>query len=557
MAFDGGVGFKLFMDSQADLSLEIRKKKLSGLQKREALEKEVSMLQNMLNQEEKMHEILTQFQLQEDGSSICIPDFLPPKMKELFTELAMVESEIAHLETQISQLKHGLNQEHEVIITKEKTPSKQKNPIMQDKQENMVFETKALHFISKAMKGDYTLSDFMSLNETMGNSGALFQEKIPKKSGYFKIRESIVEANLDLPPKSPCSKLIVEKNSHNWHPNKLSENIMKCLHFIFVRLLRTSRAMELEKSSNVTRSMNTPLSSRSFRVENTLNPKSNPQKKLRQQDPYGIFNMEGSIPRDIGPYKNLAIFTSSSMDPKCISSLSSIPLLKRLRVLMSNLQKVDLNALTYQQKLAFWINMYNACIMHGYLQYGLPDTSEDLLAMTNKATLDVGGNKISAQAMEHHILRKQSTGSKIQEGSDKEDDQEATIRKLYGLELTDRNITFALCCGTRSSPAVRIYTGDGVSTELEKSKQEYLQASIMVSNTKKIAFPELLLNNMFDFAVDMNSLVQWVCQQLPTSGSLRKSMVDCYRNHNAGKTSSSISVEKIPYDFEFQYLLAM
>nr|XP_012464089.1 unnamed protein product [Gossypium raimondii] len=519
MAFDGGVGFKLFMDSQADLSLEIRKTKLSGLQKREALEKEVSMLQNMLNQEEKMHEILTQFQLQEDGSSISIPDFLPPKMKELLTELAMVESEIAHLETQISQLKHGLNQEHEVIITKGKTPSKQKNPIMQDQQENVVFETKALHFISKAMKGDYTLSDFMSLNETMGNSGALFQEKIPKKSGYFKTRESIVEANLDLPPKSPSSALIVEKNSQNWHPNKLSENIMKCLHFIFVRLLRTSRAMELEKSSNVTRSMNTPLSSRSFRVENTLNPKSNPQKKLRQQDPYGIFNMEGSIPRDIGPYKNLAMFTSSSMDPNCISTSSSIPLLKKLRVLMSNLQKVDLRVLTYQQKLAFWINMYNACIMHGYLQYGLPDTSEGLLAMTNKATLDVGGNKISAQAMEHHILGKQSTGLKIQE--------------------------------------VRIYTGDGVSAELEKSKQEYLQASIMVSNTKKIAFPELLLNNMFDFAVDMNSLVQWVCQQLPTSGSLRKSMVDCYRNHNAGKTSSSISVEKIPYDFEFQYLLAM
>lgn len=90
--------------------------------------------------------------------------------------------------------------------------------------------------------------------------------------------------------------------------------------------------------------------------------------------------------------------------------------------------------------------------------------------------------------MEHHILRKQPTGSKIQEviyfstvpipipipihvhvssgfwlypktrsypkGSDKEDDREATIRKLYGLELTDRNVTFALCCGTRSSPTV-------------------------------------------------------------------------------------------------------
>ncbi|XP_021278739.1 uncharacterized protein LOC110412519 [Herrania umbratica] len=593
------------MASQGDLSvdnisLEIRRKKLSGQQKREALEREVSMLQKMLNQEEKMHEILTRVHQQEDCSSISIPNFLPPKMKELLAELAMVEGEITRLESQISQLQLGLKQEQEV--TKE-TKSKQwqpgslmshiqghpsstsnQNPIKQGGQEKMAFETKALHFISKAIKGDYTLSDF-SVNERMGNSRVLsdqkenqyqgevkFQERIPRKSGLLKApsplrdprysspkpRERVSESSWDLPPKSLSSTLLADENSQNWHPNKLSENTMKCLNFIFIRLLRTSRAMELEKSGPLTRSMNTPLSSRSFRVENTLNPKSSLalQKESRQQDPYGIFDTEESIPRDVGPYKNLVVFTSSSIDPKCISSSSSIPLLKKLRVLMSNLQKVDLRALTYHQKLAFWINMYNACIMHGYLQYGVPNTPEKFLTLMNKATLNVGGNTISAQAMEHYILRKPAP-SNIKEAYQKGDkeDQEAIVRKLYGLELTDPNVTFALCCGTRSSPAVRIYTADGVAAELEKSKLEYLQASVVVTNTKKIAFPELLLRNMFDFAVDINSLVQWVCQQLPTSGSLRKSMVDCFRSHNSGKIS--ISVEKIPYDFEFQYLLAM
>lgn len=102
---------------------------------------------------------------------------------------------------------------------------------------------------------------------------------------------------------------------------------------------------------------------------------------------------------------------------------------------------------------------------------------------------------------------------------------------------------------------VRIYTADGVAAELEKAKLDYLQASIVVTSTKRIAFPELLLRNMLDFAVDTNSLVEWICQQLPTAGSLRKSLVDCFRGHNSGKTSSI--VEKIPYDFEFQYLLAI
>ncbi|TYH70407.1 hypothetical protein ES332_D05G114900v1 [Gossypium tomentosum] len=587
------------MASQADLSvnnmsLEIRKKKLSGQQKKEVLEREISMLQKMLNQEEKMHEILTRVHHQEAGSSISIPNFLPPKTKELLAELAMVEGEIARLESQISQLRLDLKQEKEATKAKQWQPgslmsylqghpstTSNPNPIKQGGQEKVVFETKALHFISKAIKGDYTLSDF-SLNERMDSrllseqkenqfqGEVKFQERVPRKSSLLKaasplrdlrhpspkLRERIPESNWDLPPKSLSSTLLSEESNQNWHPNKLSENIMKCLNFIFVRLLRTSRAMELEKSGPITRFMSTPLSSRSFRVESTLNPKSSlgSQKESRQQDPYGIFDMEESIPRDIGPYKNLVIFASNSMDPKCISS--SIPLLKKLRVLMSNLQKVDLRSLTYQQKLAFWINMYNACIMHGYLQYGVPNTPEKFLTLMNKATLNVGGNTISAQAMEHYILRKPaSSNMKEAYQKDDKDDQEAIVRKLYGLQLMDPNVTFALSCGTRSSPAVRIYTADGVAAELEKSKLEYLQASIAVTNTKKIALPELLLRNMFDFSVDMTSLVQWVCQQLPTSGSLRKSMVDCFRSHNSGKVS--ITVEKIPYDFEFQYQLAM
>ncbi|XVF46298.1 hypothetical protein PTKIN_Ptkin03bG0016700 [Pterospermum kingtungense] len=561
-----------FSVNNNNISLEIRKKKISGQQKREELEREVTMLQKMLNQEEKMHEILTRVHHQGDGSSLSIPSFLPPKMKELLAELAMVEGEIGRLETQISQLQLGLKQEQEV--TKE-TKSKQWKPgsLMSNLQGLPSINQSPLKQFrqEKRMGNSRVLVSDQKENQYQGEVRSL-QERIPRKSGLLKPpsplrdpryptpkpRERISESNnWDMPPKSLSSTLLSEENVQNWHPNKLAENIMKCLNFIFVRLLRTSRAMELEKSGPITRSMNTPLHTRSFRVENTLNPKSLAlQKELRQQDPYGIFDMEESIPRDVGPYKNLVIFTSSSMDPKCISSSSSIPLLKKLRVLMSNLQKVDLRALTYQQKLAFWINMYNACIMHGYLQYGVPSTPEKFLALMNKATLNVGGNIISAQAMEHYILRKPAP-SNIKEAYQKGDkeDQEVIVRRLFGLEVMDPNVTFALCCGTRSSPAVRIYTADGVAAELEKSKLEYLQASVVVTNTKKIAFPELLIRNMYDFAIDINSLAQWVCQQLPTSGSLRKSMVDCFRSHNSGKIS--ITVEKIPYDFEFQYLLAM
>ncbi|KAJ8751604.1 hypothetical protein K2173_016855 [Erythroxylum novogranatense] len=555
----------------------------------------------MLQQEEKVHEILEHMHNnKKDGIGISIPSFFPPKAKELLAELAAVESEIARLEGQISQLKLGLRKEQDIIKEKKSMPWQRggtinnlqdhspyvahPSPLSRRMQEQTPFETnKALHFISKAIKGDYNLSDF-SVHEKIGSSrtsfaqkqnhsyeDAKFQDRIPRKSGFLKSpspmrdprfpspkpRERNVEMPFEFLQKSISDPILSEENVQQWPPNKLSENIMKCLNFIYVRLLRTSRAMELEKSGPISRYLHSSMISRSFRVETPLHSKSciASLKESRQQDPYGVFNVEESVPRDIGPYKNLVIFTSSSMDPKYISSSSSIPLLRRLRVLMSNLQTVDLKFLSYQQKLAFWINMYNACIMHGFLQFGVPSTPEKLFTLINKATLNIGGTTLNAYAIEHYILRKPTSSNKVHEKNDK-DDKEAFVRQLYGLELMNPNVTFALCCGTRSSPAVRVCTGDGVMAELEKSKLEYLQASIVVTGTKRIAFPDLLLRNLLDYAMDTDSLVGWVCHQLPTSGSLRKSIVDCFRGHNSGKIPT-ITVDKIPYDFEFQYLLAI
>ncbi|BAT99210.1 hypothetical protein VIGAN_10060900 [Vigna angularis var. angularis] len=80
--------------------------------------------------------------------------------------------------------------------------------------------------------------------------------------------------------------------------------------------------MEWEKSGPISSFVHSFLSSRSFRVDTLTNPKPSLllQKESRQQDPYVIFKTKESIPRDIGAYKNLLIFTSSSMDPKFISS---------------------------------------------------------------------------------------------------------------------------------------------------------------------------------------------------------------------------------------------
>ncbi|KAI4385482.1 hypothetical protein MLD38_003504 [Melastoma candidum] len=284
--------------------------------------------------------------------------------------------------------------------------------------------------------------------------------------------------------------------------------------------------------------------SRSFRVDAAAGMEP------RQQDPYGVFAAEGSIPRDIGPYKNLVRFTSASLNPKCISSSSSFPLLKKLWELISLLQTVDLGSMTEQQKLAFWINMYNACLMHVMPSISSHSKQTSIPSINygpSQASLNIGGNMLSPQAIEHYILSRPSSSAMSEmifhcaktktshscilwrlKPINKQEPSEDFIRDWTLQDRFCRPQHFIrLCHGTHSSQQlVRIYTADGVRARLERSKVEYLQAAIVVTTKRKIGIPELLVGEMVDLTGDMESLAECVCHQLLNSGSLRKSMVE-------------------------------
>ncbi|KAL8515994.1 hypothetical protein ACS0TY_014611 [Phlomoides rotata] len=305
------------------------------------------------------------------------------------------------------------------------------------------------------------------------------------------------------------------EEDHKWTPNKLSENIMKCLISIFVRILRTSNSKARIMS----------------------------QKESGQLDPYGIFDSKESIARDIGPYKNLIRFTSSSMDFNCIQNSGFLLLFQRLKILVDGLQKVDLRFLSHQQKLAFWINMHNACIMHGYLQFGLPYVSspDKLPTLIKQATLNIAGNSINAQTIGCLILRKTYDSENKQIFHTKE----MNIQQLYGLKTPDPDITFALCYGTRSSPQVKIYTAEGVTSELERSKVEYLQAAIMVKNTKK--------KNSAS-AASTKKHARFRTRHMSINGVAVPPVAGVGGLLHGGKISAAVEI--IPYDFEFQYLFS-
>ncbi|GAB2282583.1 hypothetical protein Dimus_017122 [Dionaea muscipula] len=309
-------------------------------------------------------------------------------------------------------------------------------------------------------------------------------------------------------------------------PNKISEDVLKCLCSIFTRL------------STGDDEPPQPLS---------FSPQKCESESEFLQDPYGCCNVVFKD-RDIGSYKHLYTIDACSIDLK--RKRNVMFLLHKLKLLLGKLASVTLEGLTHQHKLAFWINTCNACMLNAFLEHGIPDSPEMIVGLMGEATIVVGGQLLNAITIEHFILRLPFYLKYASPKAASKND-EVKASSMFGLEWSEPLVTFALSCGSWSSPAVRVYTASQVESELEAAKRDYLQAAVGVSRDNKLIIPKLLDWYLVDFAKDLESLLDWVCLQLPDQP--RKAALRCLEGR--GQESLTKLVQVIPYDFSFRYLL--
>ncbi|KAE8727228.1 hypothetical protein F3Y22_tig00005712pilonHSYRG00059 [Hibiscus syriacus] len=168
-----------------------------------------------------------------------------------------------------------------------------------------------------------------------------------------------------------------------------------------------------------------------------------------------------------------------------------------------------------------------------------------------RASYDVGGQTISIDTIQSSILgcRLPRPGQWLRFlFPSKTKFKVGVPRRAYAIECAEPHLHFALCSGSYSDPAVRIYTPKNVFEEIEVAKEEYIQASWSVNKEQKIMLPKL----MDYFAKDPNvcsaGLLQMVEQFMPDS--LRKNLQpSCKRK--TGKT-----IEWISHNFAFRYLFS-
>ncbi|KAM0019237.1 putative ternary complex factor MIP1, leucine-zipper [Helianthus debilis subsp. tardiflorus] len=465
---------KKMVDVQMQIEFEKTNtsKGCSGKDRKMALQQDVENLKKRLTHEENVHRALERALTRPLGALPRRPPYLSPVTLELLAEVAVLEEEVVKLEEQVVQLRQ--NQYEEAIY--------------------MSFFKKNLEN-SSDFQENHSTKDSKNTNPTTNNHNfpnpkIQLGKMLSKKS---QIDHTSAEKYLD------TRKLQFEKGfSGDGGPNKISESILKCLMFVFARMSSNS-ALKITEMLPTLASCENPWA-------------------MDFKDPYDIFYKFENT--DIGPYKYLYEVEATTINKN--RTTISVFLEQRLKILLEKLALVNLTSLTHQEKLAFWINIYNSCMMNALLEHGIPETPERVVELMQETS---------------------PKGFK---------NDELTARSIFGLDLSEPLVTFALSCGSWSSPAVRVYTASEVENELEVAKNEYLQAAVGISTTKQLLMiPKLLDWYMFDFAEDMESFLHWVCLQLPSE--VGKVAMKCLER----KTSETLSdrVRVSPYEFHFRYLL--
>ncbi|WJX34813.1 hypothetical protein P8452_22888 [Trifolium repens] len=512
---------------QKGIGNAVKDGKTSNKDKKLALQQDVDRLKNKLRHEENVHKALERALNRPLGALPRLPPYLPSYTLGLVAEVAVLEEEIRRLEEKVLYVRQNLHQE--AVYMSSSKMKLEHSEATHVNNANANYSTKLSNGVASATRPKTTFPDDRQGKEIQSCTHSY---KINKQSICKGQLAKIPIDNKSLqkrsePPKKQQQELrnhrLQEIPQEDESPNTISENIVKCLTSILLRM-----------STPPLR----PLKSKKC-IEGT-----------EFLDPYGILEFGK---RDIGPYKQLsASIEAESFNPT--QTAKSLFLLHRLKVLLRKLACVNIENLNHQEKLAFWINIYNSCMMNAFIENGIPKSPEMVVALMQKATINVGGKLLNATTIEHCILRlpyhwkylnsKQITLLKEVKN------HEMTVRSIYGLELSEPLVTFALSSGTWSSPAVRVYTASNVEKELEVAKREYLQAAVGIS-TSKFIIPKMLDWYLLDFAKDLESLMDWICLQLPS-----EQMKETIKFLEKTKTQPLSQFVKImPYEFKFRYLL--
>jgi len=200
---------------------------------------------------------------------------------------------------------------------------------------------------------------------------------------------------------------------------------------------------------------------------------------------------------------------------------------ERYQDLTKALQLFDLRSLkTYEQRLAFWINIYNAAVIHGIIALGLERSVKEFPLFFDRVVYEIGGYPFSLNAMEHGILRNNRRPPyRLLKPFRKRD-----LRLEFAVNPLDPRIHFALVCGARSCPPVSFYEADQIDFQLDLAAMSFINsAQVRIVPQEETAFiSEIFKWYRVDFGGSRNEAIDTILKFLDAGD--RKAFLQEKRN---------------------------
>ncbi|XP_059279851.1 uncharacterized protein LOC132033786 isoform X1 [Lycium ferocissimum] len=154
------------------------------------------------------------------------------------------------------------------------------------------------------------------------------------------------------------------------------------------------------------------------------------------------------------------------------------------------LQRVNLKDMPREEKLSFFVNLYNMMAIHAILVWGHPSGPMERRKLFGEFKYVIGGCTYSLSAIQNGILRSNQRPpyNLIKPFGVKDK------RLKVALPYSEPLIHFALVNGTRSGPALRCYSPGNIDKELVEAARDFLRfGGLIVDLSTKVAYVSKIL----------------------------------------------------------------
>ena len=128
------------------------------------------------------------------------------------------------------------------------------------------------------------------------------------------------------------------------------------------------------------------------------------------------------------------------------------------------LQRFDPGLLaTREERLAFWINLYNSLVVHGVIALGLRRSVREQPHFFRRVCYRIGGMLFSPDDIEHGILR----GNRHPPHGLFHPFAETDARRAYVIDPPTHLIHFTLVCASASCPPINYYIAERLAEQLD------------------------------------------------------------------------------------------